>query len=352
MTKDNELPEFASIIPSEMPGVIEEIVVRLNEPVMIVGTFGGGKTEIGYQTTIRNNWQMCDIRLGQYQSVDLHGFPDKENGWMTWCPPRTLPFVGNDNFPDDKTILLVFDEITSAEREVFGVAYQLINERRVGEHALKPNVRILCMGNREIDRGIVNRMPMPLNNRMTWFELSVSANDWCVEMERRGVDPLIIAFIQWKKDMLHTFNPDFPQKVVASPRTWWKAARYWSDPHLSESMKSAAIMGAIGRGPATEFHAFVKVYQSITPIAEIIRNPMGVKVPSPAEDRGELYATSVAVARAMTKANAAPLHRYLKRLAPEYAVTAWTLASKRDKSLWETSEYLDMAKVYQAVFMG
>jgi hypothetical protein len=346
-----ELPEFASITPSEMPYIIERICVEQNEPVMIVGGFGGGKTEIGYQTCAKNDWFMCDVRLGQYQSVDLHGFPDKEAGWMHWCPPKTLPFVGNDAYPDDKIVLLTFDEITSAEREVFGVAYQIVNERRIGEFPLKDNVRILCMGNREIDRGIVNRMPMPLNNRMTWFELSVSVDNWCVEMERRGVDPMIIAFIQWKKEMLHTFDPDVPRKVVATPRTWWKASKYWMS-DLPERFKTAAIMGAIGRGPATEFQAFVAVYKSITPVSEIIKNPLGVRIPEPHEDNGALYATSVAVARAMTKQNAGPLHKYLKRLAPEYTVTAWTLAAKRDKSLWETAEYLDMARVYQAVFTG
>ncbi len=38
------------------------------------------------------------------------------------------------------------DELTSAERDVFGVAYQFINERRVGEHILMPNVRIVARG--------------------------------------------------------------------------------------------------------------------------------------------------------------------------------------------------------------
>lgn len=346
-----ELPEYTSIIPSDMPGIIEEIAVRLNEPIMIVGAFGGGKTEIAHQTCAKNDWHMCDIRLGQYQSVDLHGFPENRSGWMHWCPPKTLPFIGNDNFPDDKIVLLTFDEITSAEREVFGVAYQLINERRVGEHILKPNVRILCMGNREIDRGIVNRMPMPLNNRMTWFELSVSVDDWCVEMEKRGIDPMIIAFFQWKKDMLHTFDPDLPQKVVATPRTCYKAAKYYAS-DLPDHFKWASIMGAIGRGVTTELRAFIHIYNSITPVSTIIRDPMGVRVPTSVEDRGELYATSVAVARALNKSNAKALHTYLKRLAPEFCVTAWTLASKRDKSLWQTPEYLDMARVYQAVFTG
>ncbi len=192
---------------------------------------------------------------------------------------------------------------------------------------------------------------MPLNNRMTWFELSISVDDWCVEMDRRGADPMFIAFMQWKKEMLHTFDPNSPMKVVATPRTWWKAIKYWMA-DLPDSIKHAAMMGAIGRGPFTEFDAFVRVYQSITPVSEIIKNPTGVRVPTPVEDKGELYATAVAVSRAMVKDNARPLHTYLKRLPPEYTVTAWTLASKRDKTLVFTPEYLDMARVYQNIFAG
>ncbi len=60
----DNLPEYPSISPSEMPGIIERVAVELNEPVMIVGAFGGGKTEIAYQTAAKNDWHICDVAAG------------------------------------------------------------------------------------------------------------------------------------------------------------------------------------------------------------------------------------------------------------------------------------------------
>ena len=133
------------IKPSDLRRIISDVVVDMNEPVMVVGQFGGGKSEITNEVVKELGAFPCDIRLGQYESVDLHGIPAKsKDNLLVWFPPSTLPFVGNPHFPDDQTIVLILDEITSATPPVFAVAYQLINERRVGEHYLKDNVRIIA----------------------------------------------------------------------------------------------------------------------------------------------------------------------------------------------------------------
>jgi hypothetical protein len=60
----------------------------------------------------------------------------------------------------------------------------------------------------------------------------------------------------------------------------------------------------------------------------------------------------------MAKDNVAPLSTYLTRIAntskfgPEYVISAWQLALKRDESLYTTPEYLAFAKAYRAAFTG
>lgn len=368
---------------------IQHIAIKLNQPVMIRGRAGIGKSAItnhvaaaldseealdallggankylplsaaddddeASASDILKEWAkftgcvVCDVRLSQYESVDLRGFPgvNKQTGFTVWHAPSTLPFIGNDEWPDDKIILLFLDELTSATPPVFSVAYQLINERRIGEHVLKPNVRVLCAGNREDDQGIVNRMPFPLCNRLTWVEAISDHNVWGEWAQSVGIDPVIIAFIHFKPILLMTYDPKKAEKVVATPRTWEKAANYYID-KMPEEIKWAAICGAIGEGPAAELKAFINVWRKVTPIKDIVKDPENIKVPVEADMR---YATAVSVSGAMGGKNTTPLYTFMKRMPAEMMVLCWQLASKRDASLYRTPEFMDFTKRYRSVF--
>ena len=368
---------------AEISDFIQFVAVKLNQPAMVRGRFGIGKSaitnavaaalnqpgalegllgdltsyempvvndndEIETQTVTMDGCVICDVRLSQYESVDLRGFPgvNKKTGFTVWHAPSTLPLVGNNEWPDDKLIILFLDEITSAQPPVFAVAYQLINERRIGEHVLKPNVRIICAGNREDDQGVVNRMPMPLCNRLTWVEAISDHHVWGEWAQSVGISPIIIAFLHFKPDLLMTYNPKKAEKVVATPRTWEKAAAYFAD-NMPDNIKWAAISGAIGEGPKAELQAFIEIWRKVTPIKDIIKDPEGVKLP---EGQGMIYATAVSVSGAMNPKNSAPLYTFMKRLPPEMMVLCWQLAAKRDAALYKTPEFMDFTKRYRSVF--
>ena len=351
--------------PTDMADLIKHVAIKLNEPVMIVGRLGSAKSAITNQvardlnnkaaldallgeTNTFDGCVICDIRLGQYESVDLRGFPgvNKATGFTVWHAPSTMPFVGNDDFPDDKIILLFLDELTSAQPSVFAIGYQLINERRVGEHFLKPNVRIVAAGNREDDKGVVNRMPMPLCNRMTWAEMIIDHHGWSEWAQSVGIHPIIIAYVNFKPMNLMTYDPQKAEKVVATLRTWEKAAKYFVDT-MPDSIKWTAIKGVIGEGNATELLAFQNVWLKVTPIKSIIADPEGVPVPEKADMR---FATAVSVSGAINVKNADALYTFLKRMPAEMVVLALQLATKRDQSLYKTAMFIDFTKKYRSVF--
>ena len=162
-------------IPTAMQ-VIEHVVVRMNEPVFLWGGFGVGKSSLVWQAAKKIGAVVVDIRLSQYDSVDLRGFPGvhDETNETVWHVPATLPFEGVKAFehiPDDVPILVFFDEGNAASNAVSAVAYQLINDRACGEHKFRKNVRVLMAGNREGDKGVTNRQPAPLSNRLTHYEV-------------------------------------------------------------------------------------------------------------------------------------------------------------------------------------
>ena len=350
-----------------MKNLIKQACIKLDEPLFFRGQFGGGKTEGAEQAVLELDEPeamaallgpdtpyigcvQCDIRLGQYDSVDMRGFPgvDRATGLTVWHAPSTMPFIGNDAWPDNKIILLTLDEITSATAPVFANAYQVINERRQGEHIIKRNVRICAMGNRDIDKGVVNRIPMPLNNRMTHFETIISVEAWCEWAQTQGVPAVFLAFMNFRKPLLNTYDPEKYEPIIATPRTWMKAVKYFlSDMNLE--LKQASIQGAIGEGPMMELYGFIDVWQKVIPIKTILADPEGVRLP---DEPSMQYATTVSVSGALSIKTVTPLYKFLVRLPPEFVILAMHLASKRDQKIYGTKEFVDFAKRYRQVFQA
>lgn len=307
------------------------------EALMIWGQPGGGKSEAIQQLAVDNNAELVDIRLSQYDSVDLRGIPvPMDNGLTVWHAPETLPFIGNAAFADDRPIILFLDEINSAAPSVAAVAYQLINDRRVGEHRLKDNVRVIAAGNRESDRGVTNRMPTPLANRFTHVEVEVDAETWIDWALDNGIHPLFVAFFKFRPALITTFDPASPEKAFATPRTWAKAAKYYTA-DVPEEVKQAAIIGAVGNGPGHEFLGFTKIWQNMPDLDNIIKNPLTAALP---DGVGMSYAVAVGLSGKMSLKNAEAVHQYLDRLSPEYVVCAWTMAVRRDKALCTTDTFV------------
>lgn len=332
--------------------LVSHVTMRLNETTMLWGMPGVGKSDGIRQVAVQHGAMLVDIRLSQYDSVDLRGFPgvDHQTGQTVWHPPSTLPFVGNDAFPDDRPILLFFDEVNAASPAVAAVTYQIINDRRCGEHVLKENVRIVCAGNRETDRGVTNRMPLPLANRMTHVEVMLHPDNWCLWAQEAGLPIEGVAFMQFRPALLSTFDPSKPDKAFATPRTWEKALKYYADDEMPADIKQAAMAGAVGDGPSAEFWGFVDVWQKMIPFSEIMKDPKKAQLPEK-NDLSMHYAVAVNISGRMDTENADACHTYLCRMEPEFLTMAWTLASRRDNTVMHTDAFLDYAKRIKSVTM-
>jgi hypothetical protein len=321
-----------------MKGLIAHVAVRKRRPLFIWGPSGIGKSEGVHQSCTEHSGVMVDIRVSQYESVDFRGIPDTSAGLTVWHMPSTLPFKGNPRFNEDGPLIFIFlDEINQGDPSVLSVLYQLINDRRVGEHMLMDNVVIICAGNREIDRGSTTRWAYPLGNRGTHCELIADVKAWSAWAAKADISPVLIGFLNFRQELLHTFDPANPQKVFATPRSWSYAAEDFADKIAPADVRIAAISGDVGEGPAIELTGFAEIMDSIVPIEQIIEDPMGV----PVEERLDLqWAMATHVAGHMDKTNADQLHRFLTRLEPEMVVMAWTMAINRDESITDSNVFL------------
>lgn len=326
-----------------MRNMIRLLAVGKHRPLYFHGASGIGKSEIIADETQELGGTLCDIRVSQYESIDFRGIPDVQGGTTVWNMPATLPFKGNPRFDNQladpaRPIVLFFDEVNQGDPSVLSVMYQIVLNRRVGEHELMDNVAMVLAGNRSTDRGVTNRFPAPLANRCTHAELIADIKSWTAWASKASVPTPLIGFLNFRPSLLHTFDAAKPETVFATPRTWSYVAEDMNDPTLPADVRQAAMSGSVGEGPAVELGAFIDLMDKIRPIEEIIADPTGI----PIEKKLDMqWAMATHVSGHMTKTNVDQLHKFLNRMDPEMVVMAWVMAIQRDESLVETNAFLN-----------
>lgn len=133
------------------------IAIKSNVVPMITGSAGTGKSSIVQAVADKLNLHLIDVRVSQLLPYDLAGLiaPNAERTEASYLPISTFPYE-NDTPPDGKEGYILFlDEFNSGDRSTLAAAYKLILDRKVGEHNLHPNTRIVCAGNRIQDNAIV-----------------------------------------------------------------------------------------------------------------------------------------------------------------------------------------------------
>ena len=141
---------------------------NIKRAILGLGASGIGKSAVIKQITERKNMGLIDLRLLLYTETDLKGipFPNEDKTRTKWLPNDILPNVERDG---ERGILLV-EELTSAPKRVQAAAYQLIQDRKLGEYILPEGWFIVALGNREDDNGVFVQMPSPLANRFEIHE--------------------------------------------------------------------------------------------------------------------------------------------------------------------------------------
>lgn len=321
-------------------------MISLDKPLMIWASPGVGKSDIIRQLADDRDAQLVDIRLSMWDSVDVRGVPSVTKGVTCWNPPAILPFEGNPAFDSKRPIFLFLDELTQALPAVQAVAFQLILDRAMGEHKLMPNVRVFAASNRQTDRAGANRMATPLANRMTHVELIPNLDAWCSWAFAHDKNPLPIAFLRLRPDLLNTFDPSKGDVAFATPRSWETVCDIVGQ-NLTPDVRYALTAGTIGEGPATELEAFVRTWERMPNIDGILMNPAGADVPS---EPDILYAVSAALAARAEKANFGAIIEYVQRLPDEFAMMAIRDSVKRKPEVQATKAFSQAAVKYSKVW--
>lgn len=293
-----------------------------------------------------------DIRLLNMNPVDLRGIPSKVqidwkhqietlNKQTNEMEPQIIvdkvdvarwlrPEIFQMEDTDEVINFLFLDEITAAPQSVQAAAYQLVLDRKVGEHKLPNNCFVFCAGNRVTDKSVAYKMPKALANRMCHIEIFADIDDWKIWALNNDIDQRIIGFLNFKNEALFIFDPSKDDLAYPTPRTWAIANNFLKKVPNMEACYPL-IAGAIGVGTATELMGYSKVYSSLPDIDGIFA---GKDVPYPQNKMDVSYALSSALVSKANKANKKQINNmimWLKNWEPDYTVLTLKDCVKNDK---------------------
>ncbi|EMJ8108976.1 ATP-binding protein [Acinetobacter baumannii] len=298
----------------------------------IIGSPAIGKSSIVKSIADAAKLKLIDVRVAEMDPTDIAGFPIVENERSFYAPPTMFPLV-DDEIPDGYHGWLLFlDELPNAPAAVQNVTYRLILDRMIGQKHLHENVFIVAAGNKDTDNCHTESLSSALISRMAVFEVYADPREWCEYASSVEADYRIIGLINWRGDLLYTFNPESADPVYASPRTWMMADRLINKKSVTdETVKLLAPL--ISEGVAREFVAFSQIFNDLPSISKIIQSPKGTPVP----DRMDIkWATLTAVAASATEDNIDKLVQYIDRFPGEYRVVCMKQIGKRNPKLLET----------------
>ena len=301
---------------------------------MVAGSPGIGKSGIAYQLADQYKLKVIDLRLSQCDPTDLLGFPNIVGNKAGYVPMNTFPIEGDDIPEGYSGWLLFLDEFNSASTAVQAAAYKLVLDRMVGIYKLHTNVAIICAGNLETDGAIVQPMSTALQSRLVHFELVVDQQEWCDWAIQKGIDHRITDYIKFKPSSLYTFTADHTDKTYACPRTWEFANRILSLVNPGDPDLLPLFAGTLSEGIAREFISFMKIYDSLPKMSEILDKPDTVRVP---EEPSVLFALTGSISHNLKEVTANKLMQYVKRLPTEFQVVTVRDCVRRNKEMLDNS---------------
>ena len=297
---------------------------------MISGSPGLGKSDLVRQIAKQFNLKVIDMRLAQCDPTDLNGFPKVEDGKAFYAPMNTFPLEGDPLPKGYDGWLLFLDEITSAVRATQAAAYKIVLDQMVGNQKLHERCVIVAAGNLATDKAIVNTMGTALQSRMVHFEVRVDHDSWIDWANTNHIDKRITAYLNFRPEQLHRFDPNHDDKTFACPRTWEFLSRLTVGEAELTLDDLPLYAGTVGEAAAHEFVTYTNCFKHLPTIEQIIRAPDTTAVP---DEPGTLFALSGLVTEKAKDTNIVPIIEYIKRLPAEFQVTTMKAIGKRNAQL-------------------
>jgi SpoVK/Ycf46/Vps4 family AAA+-type ATPase len=343
---------IASVTPNQASQFLTASINQPKpKPVFLWGPFGVGKSSIVRDVANAMGIGFIDARLSQLSSVDLRGLPAVDGEFATFKLPDWLPRTERDG---DRGVLFL-DELTLAAPSVQGAAYQLLQERELGDYKLPHGWVVLAAGNRPEDNaGVSGRQDAAVMNRFaTHLNVLPDVDGWVDWAGKQSLMPELIAFIAHRgravtrgdgtveqAGLLHEYPDGGCPKghiAVATPRSWEAASNILSL-GLDADLEQAAMQGCVGEGASAELAGFLRICRTLPDVGQVLSDPYSAPTPTELPTQ---YAMATILAQRCTRDTIDNAVTYANRMNGELAALLITIATNRDESLKSTQAYVN-----------
>ena len=268
-------------------------------PLMVWGPPGVGKSSIMRAVAESLGIGFIDVRLAQREPVDIRGLPVPTDNGVVWQVSAEWP-----RDPKSRGIIL-FDEITAADRSLQVAAYEFILDRRLGNLYAVPDGWYICAaGNRVEDRAVAGTMSSALANRFMHVELQADVEDWIAWAVAQGLHPSVTGFIRYRPTLLFHQEDENLERGWPTPQAWERVARMLlALDGRGDDLVGKAVYGLVCDSAGVEFLAFHQMNESFTDVLRMMLDPSAtITIPEKADRK---YAVVAAVYHLWRGENAA-----------------------------------------------
>lgn len=178
------------------------------------------------------NPDICDVRLSMKEPVDMVGVPiptQDENGKMAtvWAVPSMWP---KDNAEFSGGVIHL-DEMNQGQAAILNAAFQLIQDRALGEYKVPEGYLIIGSSNTSAYNSTVTDFSIPLSNRFSHFNITTDFNSWLNYRMNNGGNIDVMSFLK-TQGMNMLFDKEAMKAkvgnladamftdIVVTPRSW------------------------------------------------------------------------------------------------------------------------------------
>ena len=149
------------------------------------------------------------------EPVDMQGIPvPTKNGNETqtvWAIPSMWP---RDNGEYSGGVILL-DEMNQGQPAILNAAFQLIQDRALGDYKVPENYMIIAASNPQAYNSTVSEFSLPLSNRFSHFNIKADFNSWLNYRLNNGGNTDVMAFLK-TQGMGLLFDKDSIESKVGS----------------------------------------------------------------------------------------------------------------------------------------
>lgn len=244
-------------------------IAHILPPLMVWGAPGLGKSMIIRKIAEEYGIGFIDVRLAQREPVDVRGLPvpDSKKKCVEWLVSGEWPREGRG--------ILLFDELTAADRTLQVAAYELILDRRLGDLYKVPDGWYICAaGNRTEDFAVSTTMSSALANRFMHVELGEDADSWTQWAVANGIHPSVTGFIRFRPECLFRQSDENLERGWPTPRAWERVSVMLNIvPADNETLLRKIVYGIVGNRAGLEFTEFHKLNDCFEDVRKIMTDP-------------------------------------------------------------------------------